>query len=63
METVLIEIYNSKAHKLLADLEELNIITVLKKQEEPTKKMPEKYLGSISSEVANELQEYVRQSR
>ncbi len=64
METVLIQIHNSKAHKLLADLEDLNIITILeKKEEKPEQKLSEKYLGSISSELADELQKYVSQSR
>ena len=63
METVLIQINNSKAHQLLADLEELNIITVLEKKEEHGQKLSEKYLGSLSSEVADELQRYLSQSR
>ena len=63
MEIVLIQINDSKAHKLLADLEDLSMITVLEKKEEPNQKLSEKYLGSISSGVADELQKYVSQSR
>ena len=35
METVLIQINNHKAYKLLEDLEDLNIIKVLKKSIQP----------------------------
>ena len=63
METILIQIHNPKAHQLLADLEDLHLITVLEKKEEPNQELSQKYLGSISSEVADELQKYVLQSR
>ena len=63
METVLIEIHNSKAHKLLADLENLNITEVVNQKEQPKHKLSEKYLGSISPSTADELQDYLSQSR
>lgn len=63
METVLIQINNSKAYKLLEDLEDLQIIKVLEKSIIPQQKLSDKYAGKLPSEVADELQEYVTKSR
>ncbi len=63
METVLIQITNNKAYKLLEDLEDLHIIKVLKKTIEPQQKLSEKYAGKLPSDIADELQNYVSQSR
>jgi len=63
METVLIQINNNKAYKLLEDLEDLQIIKVLNKSIKPQQKLSEKYAGKLPSEVADELQNYVTQSR
>ena len=63
METVLIKITNSKAYKLLEDLEDLHIIKLLKTNSQPKQKLSEKYAGKLPSDVANEFQKYVTQSR
>ncbi len=63
METILIQINDVKAYKLLEDLEELHIIKVLKKSKQTHQKLSEKYAGKLSTEVAEELQNYVSQSR
>ncbi|SMD41846.1 hypothetical protein SAMN00777080_0378 [Aquiflexum balticum DSM 16537] len=63
METVLVQINNQKAYKLLEDLEDLNIIKVLKKNIQPQEKLSEKYAGKLPSDVADELQNYVTRSR
>ena len=67
METVLIKINNHKAYRLLEDLEDLDIITVLKKggkpTTEPTQKLSEKYAGKLPADVATELQDYIIKSR
>jgi hypothetical protein len=63
METVLIQINNDKAYKLLEDLEALDILKVLNKTEKSTEKLSDKYQGKLSSIVAEELQEYVKKSR
>lgn len=63
METVLIQINNNKAYKLLEDLEDLHIIKVLKKNIQPQQKLSEKYAGKLPSDIADELQDYVNQSR
>lgn len=51
METVLIQINNSKAYKLLEDLEDLQILKVLKK-EELKQKISEKYKGVFTKQDA-----------
>ena len=63
METVLLQINNKKAYRLLEDLEDLDIITVLNKSVGPTQKLSEKYAGKLPVEIADKLQNYVRQSR
>ncbi len=63
METVLVQINNKKAYKLLEDLEDLNLIKVLKKSVQPEQKLSEKYAGKLPLDVAEELQNYVAQSR
>lgn len=63
METVLIQINNAKAYKLLEDLEDLHIIKVLNKSIEPPQRLSEKYAGKLPSDIADELQNYVTQSR
>ncbi len=63
METVLIQIKNSKAYKLLEDLEDLDIIAVLEKNAVVKQKLSEKYAGKLPSDVADELQNYIKQSR
>ena len=63
METVLVQIHNTKAYKLLEDLEDLHILKVLKKSIQPQQKLSEKYAGKLPADVADELQNYVTQSR
>lgn len=63
METVLIQINNNKAYRLLEDLEDLHLIKVLKKSVQPQQKLSEKYAGKLPSNVADELQNYVAKSR
>jgi hypothetical protein len=63
METVVIQINNSKAYKLLADLEDLHILKVIKKIKPQTLCLSEKYAGKLTSKTADELQDYVKLSR
>lgn len=63
METMLIELTNLKAAKLLHELEELNLIKVLKTDVKPNEKLSEKHAGKLPTEVADELQTYVIESR
>lgn len=63
METILVEIKNDKAYRLLEDLEELQLIKILKETTQPKKKLSEKYAGKLPLNIADELQSYVAQSR
>ena len=63
METVLVQINNNKAYRLLEDLEDLHILKVLKKSIQTTQKLSEKYAGKLPSDIADELQNHVTQSR
>jgi hypothetical protein len=62
METVLIEIKNNKALKLIEDLEDLQLIKVLKKIKDKVK-LSEKYAGKLPQNIADEMQNYVSKSR
>lgn len=57
METVLLQINNNKAYKLLKDLEDLNIVKVLKKNSSKTKKTTAHDFLGIVSEKDIELME------
>jgi hypothetical protein len=48
---------------LLEDLEDLHIIKALKKSNQPKQKLSEKYAGKLPADIADELQNYVIQSR
>lgn len=63
MDTILVQINNHKAYRLLEDLEELNLIKLLKKSSEPKQKLSEKYSGKLPAELADELQNFVSHSR
>ncbi len=65
METILLQINNDKAYKLIEDIEALDIVKVLKKITEPNEKLSEKFAGSLnlSDEEYNSLQDSITQSR
>jgi len=63
METVLVQINNNKAYRLLEDLEDLHLIKVLEKNIQPKQKLSEKYAGKLPADIADELQNYVTQGR
>lgn len=63
METVLVQINNQKAYKLLEDLEDLQLIKLHKKSTISRQKLSEKYAGKLPTHIANELQNHVTQSR
>jgi len=62
METLLIEIKSPKAYKLLEDLEDLQILKVVRKSAALPQKLSEKYAGKLPGDIADQLQEYVEQS-
>lgn len=63
METVLIQINDKKAYKLLEDLEDLQVIKVLKKSSNDGQSLSGKFGGKLSLEVAEDMQEYITKSR
>lgn len=63
METILIEVTNQKAMKLLHELEELHLIRVLKKGIASRSKLSEKYAGRLPADIAEQMQQYVDQGR
>ena len=63
METVLIQINNSKAYKLLEDLEDLQILKVLNKSIVPQQKLSEKYKGVFSKEDAKSFNNHTQTMR
>lgn len=63
METMLIELTNEKAAKLLRQLEELQLIRVLQPAKPPEAALSKKYSDSLPGEIADEIQNYVNESR
>lgn len=63
METVLVQINNNKAYKLLQDLEELHIIKVLKKSVKSQLKLSKKYKNVFSQEDAKNFDEHTQTIR
>lgn len=62
MQTILIQLTNDKALKLLQDMEDLNLIKLLPSQTQGTN-LADKYFGKMDNQVAEEAQEYIRKSR
>ncbi len=63
METMLIELKSEKAAKLLHELEELDLIKVLETTIQPREKLSAKYAGSLPGYIADDIQNYVSESR
>ncbi len=62
--TILIQVTNQKAVRLLHELEELRLIKVLKGNFNPPKtKLSDKYKGIISKEQGQNLHEHIKQMR
>lgn len=65
METILLQINNNKAYKLIEDLEALNIVKVLKKNSQTKEKLSSRFAGALhlSDEEYNNMQDSLTQSR
>ncbi|MES2278774.1 MAG: hypothetical protein V4592_22275 [Bacteroidota bacterium] len=65
METILLQVNNDKAYKLIEDLEALHLIKVLKKTSHPKAKLSEKFAGALklSDKEYNNFQDSLTQSR
>jgi len=61
---MLIQVTNQKAVGLLHELEELQLIKVLKENIDPNKpKLSDKYRGILSKEEGEKLNEHIKQMR
>jgi hypothetical protein len=61
---MLIQLTNSKALKLLHELEELHLIKVLNENVTPVKnKLSDKYKGIISKKSGEDLQKHIKKMR
>jgi len=63
METLLIQINDPEAYKLLKKLEQRQLIRVMKKNSPAEGRLSEKYSGKLSKETADRLQKRVSKSR
>lgn len=63
METMLIELRNDKAAKLLRHLEELQLIKVLQPAKFLDTPLSKKYAGSLPGEIADAMQNNLAESR
>ena len=64
MDTMLIQVTNQKAIGLLHELEELNLIKVLKENISPVKtKLSSKYRGVLSKAKGQDLDQHVKHIR
>ena len=62
--TMLIQLTNQKAAGLLHELEELQLIKVLRENIEPVKsRLSDKYRGSITKEEGQQLSDHINQMR
>lgn len=64
MDTMLIQLTNQKAAGLLREMEELNLIKVLKEDNAVVKpKLSDKYKGILSKEEGQKLNEHIKRMR
>jgi hypothetical protein len=63
MKTLHIQVTDQKVLNLLKDLEDIDLIKVLKDKVTPKKKLSEKYAGKLPGDIADEMQKYIAESR
>lgn len=63
MDTLLIQITNDKALQLLKDLEDIQLIKVLKREAGAGISLSEKYAGKLPSSVVDDLQQKLNKIR
>ena len=65
MDTVLLEITNEKAYKLIQDLEALDIVKILEKNTKPKESLSKRFAGSLNltEQQYEEFQQHVIDSR
>lgn len=63
MDTLLIQLTDQRAYKLLLELEELDLIRVLKRNVQQNTKLSDSFAGKLPADIADDLQKHVAQSR
>ncbi len=63
MDTVIIQLTTPKTMKLLQDMEDLHLLRVLKKNISEKTKLSDKYTGRLPTNIADDLQKHIQQSR
>ncbi|MGV8094412.1 MAG: hypothetical protein AB2L24_21355 [Mangrovibacterium sp.] len=63
MDTVIVQLTTPKTMKLLQELEELQLLRILKKDVTTGIKLSEKYAGKLPANIAGDLQKHIEQSR
>lgn len=63
MQTVLIELLNEKALKLLKELEELRLIKVIANKRKSTQSLSDRFAGKLSDTAAESLHQHIKKSR
>jgi len=63
MDTIEIQILNNKALKLLRQLEDLQLVRIVRKHKKKEQTLSEKYAGKLPAEVAEDVQKYIARSR
>lgn len=65
VDTILLQVNNEKAYRLIKDLEALNIVKVLKRVSAPKSKLSERFAGSLrlSDQEHADLQDHLKKSR
>ncbi len=65
MDTVLLEITNEKAYKLIQDLEALDIVKILEKNTKPKESLSKRFAGSLNltDKQYEEFQQNIKDSR
>ncbi len=63
MKTITVELNTSKALKLLQDLEDLNLLRILAKDEPARPRLSEKYAGKLPADIAEKMQQKINLGR
>ena len=63
MDTVVVQLTSPKTMKLLMELEDLNLLKVLKRSSSGNKKLSDKYAGKLPIEIGKDLDKHIEQSR
>lgn len=63
MDTIEVQILNAKALKLLHQLEDLQLVRIVRKHKKKEQTLSEKYTGKLPARVAEDAQKYIARSR